>query len=257
MFLLWGQIMGLLSKIVNIGKDISKRKAHKYCSVVVAAGGSSQRMEGINKQFAELAGIPVLARTLMMFEHNANIDEIIVVTRSEDIGRVSSLCADFSIEKAAKIVSGGSNRAASVEKGIAAVSPKAKLIAITDGARPLVTSEIINDTVKAASDYAAAAPGISIVSTVKRIENGCIKETVPRDDLVQIQTPQVFEAALIKSAISNAIKHNVELTDDCMAVEAMGIPIKITKGSSENIKITTPFDLILAEEILHARRRKN
>ena len=228
-----------------------------FVSAVIAAAGSSQRMGGINKQFAEIAGIPVLARTLMMFEHNANIDEIVVVTRYEDIGRVSSLCVDYSIEKAVKIIAGGKTRTESVKKGLAEVSPKAKLIAVADGARPLVTSGIINDTVKAAADNAAAAPGIPIVSTVKRIENGCIKETVPRDDLVQIQTPQVFESSLLKAAIAKAEQQNAEITDECMAVELMGIPIKLTKGSSENIKITTPFDLMLAEEILRERRRQN
>jgi 2-C-methyl-D-erythritol 4-phosphate cytidylyltransferase len=249
--------MNLFSKLVNIGLDLAKRKEHKFCSAIIAAGGSSQRMNGINKQFAEIAGIPVLARTLMMFEHNSNIDEIIVVTSGESIGRVCSLCADYSIAKASKIIAGGSTRTQSVINGLNVVSPKAKLIAIADGARPLVTSDIINDTVKAASDNAAAAPGIPVISTVKRIENGCIKETVPRQDLVQIQTPQVFEASLIKAAIEKAVKQDIELTDDCMAVELMGMPIKLTKGSNENIKITTPFDLMLAEEILRDRRRNS
>ncbi|MBQ8929662.1 MAG: 2-C-methyl-D-erythritol 4-phosphate cytidylyltransferase [Oscillospiraceae bacterium] len=247
--------MGTLKNLVNIGIGIGKRKAHRKCTAIIAAGGSSSRMGGENKQFIDLCGIPVLARTLLMYESNSNIDDIVVVARKEDVGRVSSLCADFSITKVIKIVPGGDTRTQSVLNGLAVVPPKTEFIAIADGARPLVTKEIIDETVKAAIAFAAAAPGIPVVSTVKKIKNGNIVSTVPREELVQIQTPQVFEASLIKAALKDAQDKKAELTDDCMAVEQMHIPIRLTTGSEENLKITTPTDLLLAEQILKGREK--
>ena len=245
--------MKTLKRLANIGIGIGKRRAHRVCTAVIAAAGSSRRMGGTNKQLIELEGIPVIARTLMMFESNTYIDHIVVVTRKEDVGDIASLCADFSITKVVKIVPGGETRAKSVINGITAAPADTEFFAIADGARPLVTKEIIDETVKAAIAFSAAAPGAPVTSTVKRIENGNIKETVPRDDLVQIQTPQVFEASLIKAALTNAENKSKELTDECMAVELMGLPVRLTKGSAENIKITTPFDVALAEQILKER----
>ena len=225
-----------------------------FCSAVIAAAGSSQRMDGEDKLFSEINGKPVLAHTLIAFENSKLINEIIIVTRQESLGRVEKLCEVYNIDKVTKIIVGGQNRTESVLNGVTAVSSKASLTAIHDAARPCVSNDIIEKTINAAAAYKAAAPGVPITSTVKKVENGKITETVNRDNLVEIQTPQVFDSDLIKGALTFACKKAVILTDDCMAVEAFGVNVHVTKGSVHNIKITSPDDLLQAETIFSHKR---
>ena len=151
------------------------------------------------------------------------------------------------------MIVGGQERIHSVQAGLREVDPEADLIAIHDGARPLVPQEIIRDTVARAALTGAAAPAIPLTDTVKRTEDGLVVETVDRSSLWAVQTPQVFEAGLIKGAIQKAMEDGELLTDDCGAVERLGMKVTLTSGSRENIKITTPLDLILGEAILQAR----
>jgi 2-C-methyl-D-erythritol 4-phosphate cytidylyltransferase len=221
-----------------------------FCSAVIAAAGASRRIDAGDKMFLQIQGAPVLAHTLSAFENCSCISEIIVVAREGMFELVSEICLQHGISKVTKIMFGGKTRLESVSNGVYAVSKKAKLVAVHDGARPCVDGAIIDRTVAAAAKYHAAAAGIPASSTYKRVKGGVITETVDREDLFEIQTPQVFTADLIKAALTNAIDKSLNVTDDCMAAEIIGVPIHITEGSRNNIKLTTNEDIILAEAIL-------
>jgi len=235
------------------------KKSHgdnMVCSAVIAAAGSSKRMSGEDKLFIDICGVPVLAHTLLAFQKCGCINEIIVVTREESVQRIYELCKLYDISKAEKVIAGGETRLDSVMNGVFAVSKDSQLIAIHDGARPCIDCGIIEATVAAAGKYNAAAPALKIVPTLKRVKDGKILETVDREELYEIQTPQVFLADLIKAALTKAKKESVNVTDDCGAVELLGFPIRITAGSSNNIKLTTGDDLFFAEAILRNRGAK-
>ena len=229
-----------------------RRRRRPFCSAVVVAAGSSQRM-GQDKMFARLCGIPVLARTLRAINNCQCIDEIVVVAGQEKIVDVAQLCRDYGITKATKVICGGQTRAESSLAGICEISRKAKLVAIHDGARPLVTEDVVYGAVHAAAMHKCAAPGIPVKDTVKIAEDGTVIETPQRSSTVAIQTPQVFVPELIDGAITYALENELEITDDCSAAELLGIPVHITEGSEENIKLTTPLDMALAETILRNR----
>lgn len=234
----------------------SNVKDKALCSVIVAAAGSSSRMDGPNKLFIEIGGKPVLAHTLTALNRCKEIGEIIVVTRASDINDVAQLCSTYKVTKMAKIIVGGPTRLESVYNGVQQASPDLKLIAVHDGARPFVTEYIVMNTVKAAMAYFAAAPAVPIISTVKQAKNGMVEKTVDRTNLFEVQTPQIFVAELLKGALQNAIDKSLEVTDDCMAVEAIGCPVKLTDGSRENLKLTTADDLAYAEAIYKMRRSR-
>ena len=224
-----------------------------FCSAVILAAGSGSRF-GADKLAAPLGGIPVLARTLLAFQECSRINEIIVVTESEKIMDIAGLCADYSIDKAVKIVCGGETRQQSALSGVSETSPKAGLIAIHDGARPLVTERVILDAIAAAEKYRAAVPAVKSKDTVKIAQQQRVTETPRRDECFAVQTPQVFQPEMIKGALTNALLRELDVTDDAQAVELLGFPVFISQGSEENIKITTPLDLMLAETILYCRK---
>jgi 2-C-methyl-D-erythritol 4-phosphate cytidylyltransferase len=134
--------------------------------------------------------------------------------------------------------------------GLAALSKKVKLAAIQDGARPLVTEEVIDRTVRAAHSYGAAAPGVPMKDTVKEVEGGLVKQTPDRSKLQAVQTPQVFDIDLLRGALKKAKLDGAAVTDDCSAVELMGMSVKIVEGDERNLKVTTPMDLKIAELLL-------
>jgi len=232
---------------------IRKKTLPKSCSAVIVAAGSARRMEGIDKILAKLGELPVLVHTLYAFQDCDCFDEIIVVTREDLILEIGRLCKEYNLDKVRKIIVGGAERTHSVQNGLREVSADARLIAIHDGARPLVTQSILEKTVLRAATTGAAAPVVPIVDTVKNMDKDIITGTVDRTGLAAIQTPQVFEAGLIKAALEKAIADGEVLTDDCACVERLGMKVAATEGSRENIKITTPFDLLLGEAILEAR----
>ena len=223
------------------------------CSVVIVSAGLARRMGGIDKVLAPLGELPVLVHTLYAFQDCPSIGEIIVVAREDLVVEVGRLCKEFNLDKVRKVIVGGKERIHSVQAGLRETDPEADLIAIHDGARPLVTQEIIRDTVTRASLTGAAAPAVPLTDTVKRSEDGLTVETVDRSRLWAVQTPQVFEAGLIKGAIQKALEDGELLTDDCGAVERLGMRVTLTEGSRENLKITTPLDLVLGEAILQGR----
>jgi 2-C-methyl-D-erythritol 4-phosphate cytidylyltransferase len=242
--------MGFFRKLFGSKEDTGKRP---FVSVVVVAAGSSGRMNGEDKLFAVLAGAPVLAHSLLAFDRNPLVDEIVVVTKSESIARVGELIGDYGISKASCVVHGGETRQASALIGVTQVAQKAQLIAIHDGARPLITQKIITDAISTATLYDTAVPALPVKETIKSVSAGRIVSTMEREKLYAAQTPQVFKAELIKAALTDAVNKGVEVTDDSMAVERLGSSVRVTEGSPENIKLTYPADLYAAEGILTCR----
>ena len=226
-----------------------KKEPEPYCAAVVVAAGSSTRM-GRDKLMLELAGVPVIIHTLQALNRCPHIHEIIVVTREDLLVPVSKLCVEFDLTKVCKIVVGGSTRAQSVYNGVREVSKQTQLIAVQDGARPLVSQNVLQEVISAAGKCGAAAPAVPVKDTIKRAENGMVTDTPEREKMFAVQTPQVFEADLIRAALYKAIEENLPITDDCSAVELLGMKVTLTQGADENIKITTPADLILAEALL-------
>lgn len=240
--------MGLFRLVPKIVRKILRKVP--TCSAVIVAAGSSERMGGEDKLFIEIDGVPVLAHTLRVFQNSRRIYEIILVAREDSLEKVLSLCENYKISKVSKIIVGGSTRTESVLHGVTAVSKTASLVAIHDAARPCVDNSLIKATIAKAEKHKAAAPGVPVTSTIKRVKNGVIVETVDRDELVEIQTPQVFDVALIKGALTKAIKNNIAITDDCMAVELFGATVHVTEGSVNNIKLTNKEDIPIIEAIL-------
>ena len=233
-----------------LGKRKKKPALPAVCAVIVAAG-SSRRMGGENKLLLPLDDAPVLAHTLSAFEKCAAIRDIVLVCREQDILPYSDLARAFGISKLRTVTRGGDSRTASVLAGITAAPEDTGLVAVHDGARPLVSEAVITEAVYAAAECGAAAPVVPVKDSIKRIEDGNIAADVPRDTLAAVQTPQVFDRALLTRALQTAARENRSFTDDCAAVEAMGQAVRATHGSYENIKITTPEDILVAEAFLH------
>ncbi|MCI9443774.1 MAG: 2-C-methyl-D-erythritol 4-phosphate cytidylyltransferase [Oscillospiraceae bacterium] len=241
--------MGLFSRLFR--RDV--REEHPFCSVIIAAAGSSSRMGGGNKLMQPIDGIPVLARTLVAVDEASLADEIVVAAREEDLLAFGELCKVYAISKPVKIVRGGTTRLESVYRASLECRDDAAFLAVHDGARPLATPELIDRVITLAYRTNAAAPGVPVKDTIKVVRDGKVESTPPRETLQAIQTPQVFDAALLRGALQAAVTVGEEVTDDCSAVERLGKEIYLTDGSYENIKITTPEDLLLAEELLSRR----
>ena len=235
-------------------RDIFRKKNDvPSCSVVIVAAGSSQRM-GSDKIFGSLGTMPVLVRTALAFQKSPMVDEIIIVAKLEKIEEAAELCHRYKLDKVAKVVCGGKTRMESSLAGVSEVRKGARLIAIHDGARPLVSQELITRTIYAANDNMSAVPAVKSADTLKAVnERGCIVGTVDRETTVRVQTPQVFSADLIKGALTKAVTLGLSLTDDCSAIEMMGVKTQVVPGENDNIKLTTPRDLLFAEAILKDR----
>lgn len=232
--------------------SVLKNTRRPYVSAVIVAGGSGTRF-GADKLMAELAGEPVLVHTLRAFHRSPMIDEIVLVTREDAMTNMARLCKANELSKVSLVVAGGATRALSSYVGVMSVTDKAGIIAIHDGARPLVSEKTIEDAVWQAYRHGAAVPAIPVKDTIKKAEHGVVTETPDRNSLFAVQTPQCFQADLIRTALTEAIRNAPQVTDDCLAVERIGGVIHLTEGSEENIKITTPLDLALAEVILKER----
>lgn len=227
------------------------------CTALVPAAGSSRRMGGVNKLMEPLDGVPVLVRTLTALQAARTVDEIIVAVREEELVEVSRLCKLYGIDKCVKVVRGGETRVRSVLLAAMEASRETGLLAVHDGARPLATPELIDRVVTAAARTQAAAPAVMVKDTVKTIrEDGSVEETLDREALRAVQTPQVFDADLLKAALQAADEGEVLVTDDCSAVERLGKRVFLVEGDEENLKITTPMDLLLAEAILRDREER-
>ena len=219
------------------------------CSVVVVAAGSSTRM-GTDKLMLTLGGIPVIVRTLKAVEAAPSVDEIILVTREDMMVPLSQLCQGFALTKVTKVIRGGKTRTESVRLGTLEASGDAQVIAIHDGARPLVTTEVIESVIAQALESGAAAPAVPVKDTIKVARKGVVESTPDRASLFAVQTPQVFEASLIRAALQKALDDGAEMTDDCSAVERLGMKVVLTEGDVRNLKLTTPEDILTAEALL-------
>lgn len=241
--------MGLLEKMFVQ----RQKRTHPYCAALIAAAGCSARYGGENKLLQELGGMPVLMRTLLAVDRCEGIDEIVIAAREDELLRYAELCKAYGLQKPVKIIVGGATRTESVLRAALEASREAEFFAVQDGARPLVTAEIIDDTLAAARTYLAAAPAIPVRDTIKVAHDGIVESTPERSTLFAVQTPQVFAADLLKAALQSALADGAAVTDDCSAVERMGKEVHLTAGSEENLKITTPGDLVIAEAILQRR----
>ena len=235
-------------KINVLTKQMRKALPLKYCGAVIVAAGNASRMGGIDKVMAPLGGEPMILRTVRTFQNCDAIREIVVVTRADLLVTLMDLCAGF--DKVRAVVVGGADRPASVQAGLNALSDKVRLAAIQDGARPLITDEVIDRTVRAAHTYGAAAPAVPVKDTVKVVKGGIVRATPDRSALQAVQTPQVFDIDLLQGALKKARNDGTAITDDCSAVENMGMSVKMVEGDERNLKVTTPIDLKIAQLLL-------
>jgi len=234
--------------ITKFTRPARKALPLKYCGAVIVAAGNASRMGGIDKVMAELRGEPMIKRTVREFQNCDAISEIVIVTREDLILPITELCAGMGKVKA--VVAGGKSRQESVGLGLNALSDKVKLAAVHDGARPLISWQVIDRVVRAANTYGAAAPAIPVKDTIKTVQGGVVRNTPDRSTLFAVQTPQIFDFDLLRGALKKAQLDGAQVTDDCSAVERMGMSVKIVEGDERNIKVTTPLDLTIAHLLL-------
>lgn len=228
--------------------------ANFVSAIIVAAGGSVRMGIADSKQFIPLLGRPAIEYTLRAFEKCHLIKEIVVVCREQDKERIRLIADENGFAKVNSLVEGGASRAESVRNGIKAASSKAKYFAIHDGARPLITVEEIERVIEAAFETGAATLGVPVKDTIKIVDGyNKIESTPLRSQLRAVHTPQVFERELYQFALENAGDNMINFTDDCSLIEHMGGEVEVVKGSEENIKLTTPIDVVIAESILRER----
>ena len=223
-------------------------------AIIVAAGGSVRMGIADSKQFIPLMGRPAIEYTLKAFESCYRIKEIVVVCREQDKERIRAIADENEFSKVKTLVEGGASRAESVRNGINAANEKAEYFAIHDGARPLITVEEIERVVEAAFETGAATLGVPVKDTIKIVDGyNKIESTPLRSQLRAVHTPQVFEKELYRFALENAGDNMINFTDDCSLIENMGGEVEVVKGNEENIKLTTPIDVVIAESILKNR----
>lgn len=220
-------------------------------AVIVAAGRGTRMGFERNKVLYPLCGEPVIVHTVRAFEPLFE-GNIVVVTGRDDVAEMEKMLADAGL--AAKVVEGGADRQESVLRGLEALNEEADIIAIHDGARPLVTREVIERSIESARRFGSGVAAVQLKDTVKRVdEKGIVVETPRRDALRAVQTPQTFEASLIRRAHAQG---GERATDDAALVERLGAAVRLTEGDVENIKLTTPEDMLLAEQVLLKRTGK-
>ena len=229
-------------------KPVRKLLPLRRCGAVIVAAGSTSHMGGIDKVMAQLKGEPMIVHTVRAFQDCDAIAEIVIVTREDLILPISELCRGFG--KVQAVVVGGKSRQESVALGMNALSGKCELAAIQDGARPLVTWQLIDRVVRAAHAYHAAIPVIPVKDTIKVCNSALVLSTPDRSTLRAVQTPQVFDFDLLRGALKQAEIDGAEVTDDCSAVERLGMTVKIVEGDERNLKVTTPIDLKFAEMLM-------
>jgi len=231
-----------------------KNGARPKTAVIVPSAGAGVRMGGeVKKQFLTIEGKPVLAWTLSALASSDFVDEIIVAAPQDEIEFVQrEIVGKYGIQKVKAVVAGGATRQESVAKGFAAVSDDAGIVMTHDGVRPFVSAEIIEACVKLAVEHGAAAAAIPVKDTLRKTENGLFGETVNREGVVRLQTPQAFRRAILGNAIEAAYRDGYAGTDESTLAERIGSAVHVSLGSETNIKITTAEDLILAEAFIRA-----
>jgi len=221
---------------------------------IIPAAGSGKRMKkGMNKQFLEIGGQTVLARTLLAFENAKCISEVVVVTRAEEIEQINGLIIENNIRKIRCVVEGGKERQDSIFEGLKQTKESDKWVLVHDGARPFITSDQIDAFIEELMLSKALIMAVPSKDTIKKVDSGVVQETLMRSELWNVQTPQGFMRSEILKAYTLAKKDNYTGTDDASLVEWAGGIVKVFMGSYENIKVTTPDDLFIGEAILKMR----
>lgn len=231
---------------------LKKKKAAPFITAVIAAGGSSARMGGENKLLSEIAGLPVLVHTLRAFDQNPDISEIVISAKEEHLLTYAGLARDFGIQKITQVVAGGADRCESVYKGVMAADPQAAFVLVHDGARPMVSQEVIGrviDALRKGNNCAAAAVGVKDTIRIVDPDTGEIR-LLDRSHIRAMQTPQGADRQLLAAALKNCMEHKIAVTDDIAALETIGVKPVLVEGAYQNIKITTREDLLVAEGFL-------
>lgn len=225
-----------------------------FSSGIITAGGSGTRLGGSPKQLRELCGKPCILYSLLAFQACKDIDEIIVVVKDGQEDEIERLCKENGITKLKAVVLGGFSRQESVCNGFMQISSKSKIVAIHDAARPLILPSQISLLLEEANRYGAATAAKKCADTMKRADDkGMITETVPREDLYAVQTPQVFKADLYRVALALSKRDGFLVTDDCSLAENAGFSVKLCELDGPNFKLTTQDDLITITSILKER----
>ena len=223
---------------------------------IIAAAGQSRRMKkNVNKIFLPLLNKPIICRTIKNFQDCGSIDEVIVVAQKSDIKKISEIKREFHFSKIKNIIEGGKERQDSVYNGLMSIrnAKNDDIVVVHNGSNPLAGQDEIADCISAAKQHGAAVAGFQLKDTIKKIKNGFVEKTIDRKGIYQIQTPQAVKYGLFVEAFKNAKKKNLKVTDDVSLIEALGKKVKIVNCSYENIKITTPDDLRIADGILMGR----
>ena len=221
-------------------------------AVVIAAGGSGRRMGGVRKQFAELLGEPILVHSLRPFLEHPSIVCAVVALPAEDAAAPPSWLVE--LDERVVVVAGGAERGDSVHRGLEVVPESVDIVLVHDAARPLVTRDVIDRALGAAGTGVGAVVGVPVTDTLKQVDaEGRIVGTPDRAVLRAAQTPQAFPRAMLLDAYRRAAQEGVRATDDAALVERYGGTVVVVEGSPENLKVTRPADLIVAEALLRAR----
>ncbi len=220
-------------------------------SAIIVCAGNSTRMQGANKILLPLGKTNVIGNTLLAFEKCESVTDIVIVCRKSDEEHIKNTAAELGISKLHAFAQGGETRQQSVINGLRLISGDTEMIAIHDGARPLVKPAHIEKTIKDASVFGGAALGVPVKDTIKVVQDGLIVDTPYRPSLYITQTPQVFKRRLYFEGVDFALEHELDFTDDCQLIEAIGTKIYMTTGDYTNIKITTPEDIEIAKLLLN------
>lgn len=219
-------------------------------AAIIVAAGRGTRLGAADKILLSLAGRPVLSYSIDAAEAAASITDIIVVAGLHTKAQTERLVADSGWKKVRHVALGGDRRQDSVEAGLRLVPKDVEIVAVHDGARPLVTPELFDACVASAVESRAAIAAVPLTDTLKRVDSGRIVETLPRDNLWSAQTPQAFETHLLRESFRHAATHSIDATDEASLMEAMGVPVHIVPSTPANMKITRPEDLQVAEALL-------
>jgi len=226
-------------------------------AIILAAGKSRRFESSINKLLTQVHGEPMIAHTIACFDECALIDEIIIATRIDDKPYVLALLSQKKYLKKIEIVEGGTRRSDSVWNGLQSIKSirDADVVCIHDGARCLITKELVEQSILDCGKYGSSVLAIPVTDTLKEVsENYCVLKTHPRDHIWRMQTPQTFKTKLIYNAYAAGIAENFEGTDDASFMERLSQSVHVTLGSEENMKVTTASDLKIAEAILAKRK---
>lgn len=256
-----GVFRKLTKSISNAIDKVTLSHFKPFTSAVITVGGSGTRMqlqEGQTKQLLEICGMPIVTRTILEFQNSPYIDEIIIVSKADEVDFYTEMIHEYSLTKVKRIVKGGNTRQDSVLNGFKAISEKSDFVCIHDGVRCLITQQNIKDVVKSAFASGCACAGCRVYDTLKIADkNGYIESTADREKAWNAQTPQVFKTNIYRACAYSAKKEGLKVTDDCMLAEHYGFKIKLVDCGRNNLKITIPEDLTVAEAIINSRNKTN